>query len=192
MNQSDSNQKLSKGQKFFYNAGCFYELSKWIIVALALGILVHFFVGTIFIVDGQSMEPNFHSGQYIIVNRWQYNFGKPLRGDAVVLRFPGDPENKKYIKRIIGLPGEKVEILSGKVYINSQLLKESYIPGYIQTLPNLTRELQGDDYFLMGDNRPNSSDSRIWGICPKRDLIGKAWMILYPVAGNGLVPKVLY
>jgi signal peptidase I len=193
MDQSPpSNPELSTLQKFLYGTGCFYELTKWIIIVLTVGILVHFFVGTIFIVDGQSMEPNLHSDEYIIVNRWQYNFGKPLRGDAVVLRFPGDPENKKYIKRIIGLPGETVTIASGKVYINGVELKESYIPDYITTEPNLVRQLTGDDYFLLGDNRPNSSDSRIWGICPKRDLIGKAWLIFYPLSDKGLVPKVQY
>jgi len=188
INKSD----LSPRQKFLYSTGCFYELTKWVIIILAFGILIHFFVGTLFIVEGESMEPNLHSGEYIIVNRWQYNFGKPERGDAVVLRFPGDPENKKYIKRIIGLPGEKIEIKSGVVYINGVALHESYIPSYVITEPDLARQLTSDDYFLMGDNRPNSSDSRIWGICPKRDLIGKAWLILYPFSYKGLVSEVSY
>jgi len=182
----------STKQKVLYSTGCFYELTKWIVIVLAFGILIHFFVGTLFIVDGESMEPNLHSGEYIIVNRWQYNFGKPERGDAVVLRFPGDPENKKYIKRIIGLPGEKVEIAGGIVYINNRELVESYIPDYIITEPDLSRQLTGDDYFLMGDNRENSSDSRTWGICPGRDLIGKAWLVLYPFSYKGLVPVVSY
>jgi signal peptidase I len=89
-----------------YTTGCVFELTKWIIVVIILLTLTHFFVATISIVDGISMEPNFHNGEYIIVNRYQYNFGTPERGDAVVLKFPGDPDHKKYIKRIIGLPGE--------------------------------------------------------------------------------------
>src|SRR3990167_11464841 len=106
--ETRTSPELSGIQKFFYGTGCAYELTKWIIVLLVIGTLVHFYVGTLFIVDGESMEPNFHSGQYIIVDRWQYNFGVPERGDVVVLRFPGDPEHKKYIKRVIGLPGEHV------------------------------------------------------------------------------------
>lgn len=184
--------ELSFWQKFFYGTGCAYELTKWIIIVLVIGTLIHFFVGTLFIVDGESMEPNFHSGQYILVNRWQYNFGKPLRGDVVVLKFPGDPEHKKYIKRIIGLPGEHVEIIDGYVYINSTKFSEPYIPAGVLTLPNLNRYLRDDDYFLLGDNRYNSSDSRIWGICPKRDLIGRAWFSIYPFEFWGKVPETGY
>ena len=184
--------ELSSLQKFFYGTGCAFELTKWVIVVLVIGTLIHFFVGTLFIVDGQSMEPNFHSGEYILVNRWQYNFGVPSRGDAVVLKFPGDPEHKKYIKRIIGLPGEKVEIWNGTVYINGQILNESYLPADTMTLPNLNRQLRDEDYFLLGDNRPNSSDSRLWGICPKRNLIGKAFYVLYPLSDRASVPGAGY
>lgn len=190
MNQPNDSD-LSRN-KFTYSTGCAYELTKWIVIVLAIGILIHFFVGTLFIVDGESMEPNFHSGQYILVNRWQYNFGKPLRGDTVVLRFPGDPENKKYIKRVIGLPGEKVEVLNGQVRINGEVLTESYIPSYVITGPDMSRQLLSDDYFLLGDNRDNSSDSRIWGVCPKRDLIGRAWLVIWPWADKGLVEKITY
>lgn len=184
--------QLSFWQKFFYGTGCAFELTKWIIVVLVIGVLIHFYVGTLFIVDGQSMEPNFHNGQYILVNRWQYNFGKPERGDVVVLRFPGDPEHKKYIKRVIGLPGEHVEIIDGFVYINGRKLSESYIPTGVLTSPNLNRYLRDDDYFLLGDNRYNSSDSRVWGICPKRDLIGKAFFTLYPPEMFGKIKEASY
>jgi signal peptidase I len=184
--------ELSFWQKFFYGTGCLYELTKWIISALVIGTLVHLYVGTLFIVDGQSMEPNFHNGQYILVNRWQYNFGIPERGDPVVLRFPGDPEHKKYIKRIIGLPGEHIQIINGFVYINGKKLNEPYIPAGILTEPNLDRVLGEDDYFLLGDNRYNSSDSRIWGICPKRDLIGKAFFTLYPLKIFGKITEPSY
>ncbi len=184
--------ELSFWQKFFYGSGCAYELTKWIIVVLVIGTLIHFYIGTLFIVDGQSMEPNFHDGQYILVNRWQYNFGVPARGDPVVLKFPGDPEHKKYIKRIIGLPGEHIQILDGYVYINGKKLIESYIPKEVLTVPNLDRVLREDDYFLLGDNRLNSSDSRIWGICPKRDLIGTAFYTIRPLEMWGKIKKPTY
>lgn len=172
--------ELSPLQKFFYGTGCAYELTKWLVVLIVIATLVHFYIATISIVEGESMEPNFHSGEYLITNRWQYLFAQPERGDAVVLRFPGDPEHTKYIKRIIGLPGEKVEIKSGETYINGVKLPEPYLPPETLTYPNLSKDLGPDDYFLMGDNRLNSSDSRIWGIAPKRDLIGRAWYILWP------------
>lgn len=167
-------------RNFFYGTGCFYELTKWVVIALIVLSLVHFFIATIAIVDGASMEPNFHTGDIIIINRFQFLFGQPGRGDATVLKFPGDPEHKKYIKRIIGLPGEKIEIKDSKVYINGRLLKESYIPDYFVTMPNVVRTLRAGEYFLMGDNRPNSSDSRVWGIAAKRFLMGKTWFELYP------------
>ncbi|KKQ73965.1 MAG: Signal peptidase I [Berkelbacteria bacterium GW2011_GWB1_38_5] len=184
--------KLSPAQNFFYGSGCLFELTKWIVVLLVIGTLIHFFVGTLFIVDGLSMEPNFHSGQYILVNRWQYNFGEPARGDVVVLKFPGDPEHKKYIKRIIGLPGEKVQIINGTVYINDQKLNEKYLPNGMLTLPNVNRTLRDDDYFLLGDNRPNSSDSRTWGISPKRYLIGRAAYTIWPLNLKGIILQPSY
>jgi signal peptidase I len=167
-------------KKVLYSTGCFYELTKWMIVFLVLLSWIHFFVVTIFIVDGISMEPNFHNGQYIMVDRFHYLFGTPQRGDVVVLKFPGDPDHKKYIKRIIGIPGDHLTIKNGLVYVNNRLLKENYIPASFKTLPNVNRLLSTNEYFLMGDNRPNSSDSRIWGIAEKRYLIGKAWIVLYP------------
>jgi signal peptidase I len=189
-------EELSSWQKFFYGTGCLYELTKWVVILVVIGILIHFYVGTLFIVDGHSMDPNFSDKQWILVNRWQYNFGKPARGDAVVLRFPGDPEHKKYIKRIIGLPGETVEIKDGAVYINDKILEESYIPEDVLTeayIPSLTKwKIPQDEYFLLGDNRYNSSDSRIWNLCPKRDLIGKAFFTLWPFDIFGLIKHPSY
>ena len=179
--------KLSPIQKFFYGTGCAYELTKWLIIGLVVLTLVHFYVGTILIVEGASMEPNFYTGEYILINRSQYLFDEPRRGEAVVLKFPGDPEHTKYIKRIIGLPGERVDIKNGVVFINSQELNEPYLPPNTVTLPNLSRNLESDDYFLLGDNRIDSSDSRIWGVCPRKNLIGKAIYILWPLTQAGKI-----
>jgi signal peptidase I len=179
-------------EKIIYSTGCAFELTKWLIVLVIFITMIHFFVATLFIVDGLSMEPNYHTNEYIIVNRFQYLFEKPERGDVVVLKFPGDPDHKKYIKRIIGLPGENVIIQDGSVFINGTKLNEPYLPAGTQTLPNLNRTLGPEDYFLLGDNRPNSSDSRVWGVANKQYLIGRAWVILYPFSYAGVVKELKY
>ena len=179
-------------EKVLYSAGCFYELTKWLLVFVIFITLIHFFVATIFIVDGISMEPNYHTGEYVIVDRFQYLFGKPERGDVVVLKFPGDPEHKKYIKRVIGLPGENIIIQDGQVFINGKEINEPYLPAGTETLPNVNRTLREDDFFLLGDNRPNSNDSRVWGVAPRRYLIGRAWVIIYPFENFGVVKELTY
>lgn len=176
-------------EKIVYGTGCFFELTKWLIVLLILLTLAHFFVATIFVVDGASMEPNFQSGEIAVANRWQYNFGTPERGDVTILKFPGDPEHKKYIKRIVGLPNEKVTIRNSQVFINDKLIIEAYIPQGTITAPDVNRTLGKNEYFIMGDNRENSSDSRIWGVAEKRHLIGKATFILWPKISFGVVEQ---
>jgi len=187
-----NDKKTQTKEKIIYGTGCVYELTKWLIVVVILLTMFHFFVATLFIVDGVSMEPTYHTGEYIIVDRWQYLFGKPERGDVVVLKFPGDPEHKKYIKRIIGLPGDNVIIQDGNVFINGQKLDEKYLLPGTETLPNVNRTLKDEDYFILGDNRPNSNDSRVWGIAARRYLIGRAWVILYPFQYKGVVNEFQY
>lgn len=187
-----SEKRAELKEKFVYNTGCFYALTKWLFVAVIFLALIHFFIATIFIVDGASMEPNFHTGELILVNRFQYLFGDPQRGDVAVMKFPGDPDHKKYIKRIIGLPGDTVLISEGKVHLNGKILSEKYLPDGLETEPNLSRTMQAGEYFLMGDNRPNSSDSRIWGVADKRFLIGKGFLILWPINSVGSTPKYTF
>lgn len=182
----------SMGMRVIYTTGCLFELTKWIAFLVVFFGLIHFFVATIFIVDGISMEPNFHTGEYVIADRWHYVFGEPQRGDSVILKFPGDPEHKKYIKRIVGLPGDKVQVYNGSIYINGQKLMESYIPEDVETDADRTvnETLKEDEYFVSGDNRPNSNDSRAWGAAPKRFLIGKAWFKVFPKPEK--IPNVSY
>lgn len=184
-----------EGSKFSYGVGCLFELGKGLIVLFILVVLTHFFIATIFIVDGISMEPNFHTGQAVVVNELSYLIKNPQRGDAVILRFPGDPDHKKYIKRIIGLPGEKVEIKDNAIYINNKKLYESYIPSNYLTEPNQFKNpttLGLDEYYIVGDNRENSNDSRVWGPAQKRFLIGSASFILWPFSSFGLIEKPAY
>jgi len=140
------------------------------------------------------MEPTLYNDEYVLVNRLVYYINSPQRGDEVILRFPGDPEHKKYIKRVIGLPGEKIELNNGYVYINGRKLIESYLPNTTKTNPyNLSSfVIDENNYFLMGDNRENSSDSRIWGTCPGDDIIGKAFFRIIPLKKFGLLDYAAY
>lgn len=193
MNQPTAAPKITTAEdKFAYSFGCFYELTKWLIVLVIFLSMIHFFIASVSIIDGVSMEPNLHSNQIIVVNRWQYLFDNPRRGDIVTLKFPGDPEHKKYVKRLIGLPGEEVKIEGGAVYINGKKLNESYLASGTYTTPNLKKVLGNDEYFVLGDNRYNSNDSRIWGSANKRYLIGSGLFILSPLKEFGIIKKPVY
>jgi signal peptidase I len=137
-------------------------------------------------VDGFSMEPTLHSGQFVIVNKMAYRLGEPERGDVIVFRYPYDPQ-QEYIKRVIGLPGDHVVIENGMVYVNGQVLNEPYIaaaPIYQNnvTVPELS-------LFVLGDNRNNSSDSHNWGTVPMEYVIGKALLVYWPPTDWGLIPQ---
>lgn len=155
-----------------------FELLKGLLILIILGILVNLFVATVFRISGESMLPNFADGQFILVDKLSYLVHAPLRGDVVVIRFPGDPDNRKFIKRVIGLPGEKVEVREGHYYVDDRLLQEPYLPAGLETTPELVTVLRGDEFFLSGDNRPNSNDSRYFGPVPRNEFIGKSQAIL--------------
>lgn len=128
-------------------------------------------------VEGVSMRPTLESGSYVLVNRLAYRLGTPSRSEVIVFHFPGNPD-EEYIKRIIGLPGDRVEVSRSEVRINGQLLEEPYIkeaPEYESGL----RVPQGNLYVL-GDNRNNSSDSHQWGTVPLENVVGKALLVYWP------------
>ena len=138
-----------------------------------------------FRVEGFSMEPTMHTNEYLLVNKVTYMVGQPQRGDIIVLRFPLDPR-RDFIKRIIGLPGEQVEVRNGSVYVDGRALVEPYIrqpPAY--TYPRVT--MPPRQYFVLGDNRNNSDDSHVWNGLPKEYIIGKAWVSYWPPATWGIV-----
>ena len=168
-----------------------FELGKGALILAVIGLFVHYFIATIFAVKGESMEPNFKDGEYLVVNRISYFIHAPNRGDVVALKFPGR-EQDKYIKRIIGLPNETVEIKSGTVYINGGKLKEDYLPYYTKTSPDMIKTLRSNEYFVLGDNRDNSNDSRFWGTCPRENLLGKAIFTLFPLSDWSAVPSPAY
>jgi signal peptidase I len=129
-------------------------------------------------VESISMQPTLYAGNYVLVNKLSYRWGNPSRGDVIVFRYPPDPTQVPYIKRIIGLPGDHIRIAEGKVYINDQQLDEPYIK--VSTLQGGEWTVPADSLFVMGDNRNNSSDSRSWGMVPIENVIGKALVIYWP------------
>lgn len=164
------------------------------ILALLIVVVVipiRLFVISPFVVDGSSMYPTFHNMDYLVVDELVYDFNKPQRGDVIVFRYPDDP-SIFYIKRIIGLPGETVAINHGIVTVtetngNKLTLKEPYVVNEDTTYTNTTA-LGPKQYFVMGDNRPNSSDSRVWGPVPRKNIIGRVDVRLLPLSRTGLFP----
>ncbi|MFA4999589.1 MAG: signal peptidase I [Parcubacteria group bacterium] len=139
------------------------------------------FLARPFLVQGASMEPNFQNGNYLVVDIVSYKFGSPERGDVVVFHYPGN-RALFYIKRIIGLPGDRVTFFQGEILINGEAIKEKYLPSYIETdALNRADFLLGDDeYFVMGDNREASFDSRSWGPLEKSDIVGVVKLRVWP------------
>ncbi|MFH1472832.1 MAG: signal peptidase I [bacterium] len=156
--------------------GFWSELFKLILLSLVIVIPFRLYIAQPFIVDGDSMDPTFHTGQYLIVDEVTYRFQEPKRGDVLIFKYPKDP-SKYFIKRIIGLPEETVSINEGRVtIINTEypegiLLDEPYIR--FSKPDNQSITLNDDEYFVMGDNRLGSADSRIWGAVPRDNIIGK-------------------
>ncbi len=159
-----------------------------IIETLILSVLLFAGINTISArirVDGFSMEPTLHSGEFVIVNKLAYRLGSPKIGDVIVFHFPGDPR-QEYIKRIIGLPGDRVSISGGKVTVDGEVLNEPYIadPPVYQEKPLV---VPPDSLFVLGDNRNNSSDSHSWGTVPFDYVVGKAILVYWPPEDWGLI-----
>jgi signal peptidase I len=148
---------------------------------------IRYFVVQPFFVRGASMEPNFHDGEYLVVDQLSYRFREPRRGEVVVFRYPQD-HSQFFIKRIIGLPGESIAVQDGKVIIRTsaypsgvELNERSYISPAIRTGGQTNMTLGPNEYFVLGDNRPASSDSRAWGVVGRDEVIGKAWIRAWPL-----------
>lgn len=172
-------------------------LREWfqvIVIALIVALPIRFFIAEPFIVQGASMDPTFSTGQFLIVDRVSYRFGEPQRGDVVVFEYPLNPSTY-YIKRIVGLPGESIEVKHGKVTITNTehpqglVLDESYIDSsHASTGDNVSETLGPTEYFVMGDNRAQSSDSRIWGPLQKHFIVGRPIVRLTPLSEIGVLP----
>jgi signal peptidase I len=168
-----------------------FGLAKSFDIVLIIGLLFRAFILQPYIVDGSSMETNFHNKEILIIDKISDKFENFHRGDVVVFQAPKAP-NEDYIKRIIAFPGETVIIQNGKVYINGYELSEPYLNPGTSTLTSDTIfrfTLGPNQYFVMGDNRSNSSDSREWGAVPKTNVVGRVWIVVSPWDQKGIVPN---
>ena len=175
----------------------FFDFLETIVVALSVFVVVYLFLVQPHEVKGSSMEPSFLNNQYIITDKISYRFGDPQRGDVIIFKAPVNPD-VDYIKRIIGLPGDKVMITKGKVFINGKMISELYLADLTPIFPNgfvqdgVEIDVPQEHYFVMGDNRPHSSDSREFGPISKKLIIGRAIFRYWPVNDIGVIPHVNY
>ena len=184
------------------------EWARVIVIALIIAIPIRYFIAEPFIVNGASMDPTFSTGQFLIVDRISYRFEQPQRGDVIVFKYPYSETTALggsvyYIKRIIGLPGERVHVKDGKITIetpaststpsHSFVLDEPYVQSYhlsheTQVFPENGKPLGPDEYFVMGDNRAESSDSRVWGPLEYKYITGRPVVRLTPLSAISLYP----
>ena len=142
------------------------------------------------------MVPNFQSGDYLIVDEFSFLIGKPQRGNVIVLKYPMDM-SQRFIKRIVGLPGETVDIKNGKITITKDskpvvLDEKTYLPNLTGTDGDVHVTLGSSEYFVLGDNRDHSYDSRKWGVLPKEDIVGKTALRLFPITSVSFIKTPSY
>ena len=168
------------------------EIVRFSIIAILIVIPIRMFVAQPFIVSGASMDDTFHSGEYLIVDQVSYYFDQPARGDVVIFRYPRDP-SKFFIKRVIGVPGDTITIEGSTVTITNDSHPEGFVldEPYIKSMapgPRITETLGEREYFVMGDNRDQSSDSRSWGVLQEERIVGRALIRLFPPTEADYLP----
>jgi len=183
-------------------SGFFLELTETIVIGLSLFLVVYLFFMQPHQVNGQSMVPSFQSGEYVLTDKVSYRFGEPRRGDVIVFHAPPAAQcptgtGCDFIKRVIGLPGETVSVKNNKIYVNNVQLEESYLPAtFVTEAGAYTRgrdvNLGASEYFVAGDNRSHSSDSRAWGPITDSEIVGRAFFRYWPAAQVGLVEHFVY
>jgi len=170
-----------------------FSLVRTAVVIVVIAALAIVFLGVPLPVSGSSMVPNFQSGELVVIEKVSYFNNREIRrGDVVAARFPADPQKTRLIKRVIGLPGELVELKSGEFFIDGQKLSERYqitegTPPYTERKQELLKQ---GEYFLVGDNRPGSSDSRLWGPVQRQDIQGRAAFVLFPIQNIRYIDRI--
>lgn len=166
----------------------FSDTLQTFLIAVAVFLVIYFFVARPFQVSGESMYPTYQDKEYIFTNIIGLKLGPVKRGDVVVFKAPTD-QSKDFIKRVVGLPGDTISLKGGYVYLNDQKFDEmSYLPDNVRTYgesflkENETITVPSETVFVMGDNRPYSSDSREWGLLKQKDIIGKSFFVYWPLA----------
>ena len=183
---------------FFQSVGAFFlDIIETAVVALSIFLILYLFIMQPHQVNGQSMDPTFQHGEYVMTDKLSYRFNNPQRGDVVVFKAPTSaqcPEGAgcDFIKRIIGLPGDTVEVKDNHFYLNGELLAEPYLDSSVVTKPyNYTLNgpvmVPQNSYFVSGDNRPHSSDSRLWGPVSRDDIVGKVFFRYWPIPRIGII-----
>ncbi|MBN2197989.1 signal peptidase I [Candidatus Wolfebacteria bacterium] len=181
-------------KSFFYSL---WEVLEIVLIAVITVFIVRNFLIQPFLVDGTSMEPNFSSGDYLLIDEISYRFREPRRGEVIVFHYPGN-ESTYYIKRIIGLPNEKLIMNEGKITVFNEeypegfVINENYLPSYIETSGDRDFVLDDDEYFVMGDNRKYSFDSRSWGNLQEKEIVGLARLRLWPFNKAMAIEKPAY
>jgi signal peptidase I len=175
-----SNEDDPSTVSFAKKIGLFiFEIIKVVIISLIIILPIRYYLIQPFYVEGASMEPNFYDKEYLVIDEISYRFNNPQRGEVIILKNPND-RHFYFIKRVIGLPGEKIAVLNGRVFINDKQLEENYIKSFSHDDYGPTT-LADDEYFVMGDNRNNSSDSRYFGPLNRQDIIGRVWVRGWPL-----------
>ena len=163
------------------------ELLYDVAIAMVICVLLITYVMQAFKVQGNSMSPELMDGERILVNKLGYRLGNIERGDVVIFWYPEEP-NISFIKRVVGMPGEMVGIQNGRVYVDGKPIKEDYVsPERADNRSYLARAVKPGHYFVLGDNRRGSNDSRSWGFVPKRYVYGKAFIRIWPLSGLSLI-----
>jgi len=170
-------------------AGALLHWARDLVFSVVLAVIVILFLYQPVKVEGTSMMPTLDDQERIFINKFVYrlHFGKIDRGDTVVFWFPHDP-TKSYIKRVIAVPGDRVEVDHGSVIVNGQALVENYVPEEYRDQSSMTETaVPKDEYFVLGDHRSSSNDSRAWGMVPRRYIYGKAVFIYWPLDKMGVL-----
>ncbi|MFV1917485.1 MAG: signal peptidase I [Patescibacteria group bacterium] len=183
---------------FMKRLGAFFlDTIEILVFAIAIFLFIYLLVLQPHKIKGASMKPNFHDGEYLLTDKVTYRLREPQRGDVIVFEAPAD-SREEFIKRIIAQPGEIFEIKEGSIFINGEMLSESYLQADVPTAAgsflkeNEKMRVPEEQYIVLGDNRKFSSDSRTWGYVSKDKITGRAFFIYWPIAKFGILEDVMY